>query len=337
MARKQTKRSKQQADLRRHMNTGPFQYAEVITTYAAGDVAALSDIDTPFRMNQNVFNESTEVNLRCILDCEHARSIVNGKMTASQFGYGVYDVRVFARPSTGAVNPDNSLSSLGYMKAHWYNPTPLRMDALRALKGVEIIDDLHAADSATSDGRSDANPLLATPLDVAALTATTSQIVPKKGNKIIRFGFSGATPLVVRNSSYGLDLNLDGDEDDTWEKQYYVLTGDATEYFGIFDRMENAVNPRTDAPGNPRLAVDEWAYPTHDEMVLGQSVSAAPLTWALQQDGSADYLMAEFRGIHAVGGLISLTMPQWLSEGSITNNDFDLVCHLSARKWVPLA
>ena len=168
----------------------------------------------------------------------------------------------------------------------------------------------------------------------AALEEQARTVV--RGSRIIRFGYDEQHPFVARNSALTVNLNghTDSDTNDLYETQYYVLTGGGTGWFSVLPRKEHSVNPTVDQQGQ-RLVQESWAYPTCNLMVDTESTSTQPLAWSVDPQGGANNVIAQFRGIHALGGLISIEVPEWISRGT-GNNDFDLVVSVSARRWVPM-
>ena len=329
-------------DLKTSMHSGPFQYSGVVETVAVGSSSpnVLGDMDHPFRMGETRFDENDHEQVSAVLDMEHARAIVMGKQTASQFGYGVYDVTVQAIVSTQALNPDSTENSAGAVTARWVHPTPLRMEALKALKGLERLDD--DLDPFTSGNQLGANapavnPLLSLDVDTSEVVAedTEQARTVTRGSRIIRFGWDQSTPFVCRNSALSVNLNpwADGDTNDTWETQFYTLRGGGSGWFGILPRFEHSVNPLVE-DGGQRLVQETWAYPVNNKMVDRSSNATQPLVWSVDPTG-ANIVTAEFRNVHALGGLIALEIPEWVSRGT-GNNDFDLVVSVSARRWVSM-
>lgn len=329
-------------NLRQAMHTGPFQYSSIVESKTVGGTGStiLGDMDHPFRMGASRFDETDYDAVRCVLDMEHARALVMGKQTASQFGYGVYDVTVQAIVSTEALNPDSTENSAGAVTAQWVHPTPLRMEALAALKGLERLDD--EMDSFTSGnqlGKSNpaTNPLLSLDVDTSEVVAeqTEQARTVTRGSRIIRFGWDQNTPFVCRNSALSVNLNphSDSDTNDAFETQFYTLRGGGEGVFGILPRFEHSVNPLVE-DGGQRMVQETWAYPVTNKMVDRASTSTQPLVWSVDPTG-ANLVTAEFRNVHALGGLLSLSLPEWVSRGT-GNNDFDLMVTVSARRWVPM-
>lgn len=316
------------------MHEGPFQFAATVYTGSDNDVSLMG---APWRMNATRFDENDHTQVSVVCDMEHARSLVMGKQTASQFGYGVYDITVQARVSTNALNPDSTEAAGGAVVAKWVHPTPLRMKALQALKALERLDDKTDPFTTGTAGEAApaANPLLSIDVDLTEAGAETLENPRSiaRGHRIIRFGWSDRTPLVCRQSALTVNLNSDNDVSDNFETQHYVLTGGDEDHFGILPRFEHSLNPVVDDSGQ-RLVQESWAYPTCSKMVDTLSTQIQPLAWAVEQDGT-NIITSEFRGVTALGGLVQLDIPEWVSKG-IGNNDFDLFVSVRARRWVPM-
>lgn len=340
MARKPSARSKQNAELMKQMRTGPFKFSDVVTTHIRTASGAYTDLLHPYRMPQTRFDETDHDQVRGVIDCEHARAIVNGRQTASQMGYGVYDIDVHVIYSTEALNPDTTENGLGEFALHYFTPTPLRLDALRALKDLERLDDSMDVFTSGQEGEAkpDTNPLLSVDIDTNAGAILDGTSHPTKGARIIRFGWSGQTSPVVRQSALTVNLNPAADDDvaDLYETQYYVLTGGDSEHFAILDRMEHAVNPMVE--DGQRMVQEEWQSPVTATKVLGQTTLRAPLAWGIADSaqGTANQITASFQGVTALGGLVGFTIPSWTQQGT-GNNDMDIVVTVKGRKWVPLA
>lgn len=330
-------------NLRQDMHTGPFQYSGVVETVAthSDSITVLGDMDHPFRMGQTRFDETDHENVRAVLDLEHARALVMGKQTASQFGYGVYDVTVQAIVSTAALNPDSTENGAGAVTARWVHPTPLRMEALRALKDLERLDDdmdPFISGNQLGENNPSTNPLLSLDVDTAEVVAETTEQARTvlRGSRIIRFGWDDTTPFVCRNSALTVNLNphADSDTNDLYETQYYALRGGGSHVFAILPRMEHAVNPLVE-DGGQRSVQETWAYPVNNKMVDRSSQATQPLVWSVDPVGGANLVTAQFRNVHALGGLICLEVPEWVQRGT-GNNDMDLVVSVAARRWVPM-
>lgn len=367
MARKNrsmTKRQKQDRELRQMAMKGPFQYSDTCYLIGAdpddGNNAGFTDIDHPIRWTRNSIDETDNQDVRGLIDGQHCRAIVNSLQTASQFGWGVYDVDFVLKPSDNAVNRDNTEPTIGQISTHWIQPTPLRVEALRDLKKLETLDDNYSVVADLENGvgfgnevpglNPEANPLLSIEIDENE-TDTTAEQRPIKGSKIIRFGFGDTYPVVARQSAFTMNLNpnIDTDVLDSWEKQFYVLFGGSNHHFGILERKEASVNPYRDGH---RFVQHEWRFPMNNEKVVGVSRQSQPLSWTLSQEGifadvgldatefasgGHEVVVAKFRGIMALGGLIGFTVPDLLSEGIDLNNDFDLYVNVRCRRWESMA
>lgn len=321
------------------MKTGPWQYSSQVQQYAR--LAGTTSPMHPYRMTDASFDETDYDLVRGVLDAEHARAIVFGKQTATQFGYGVYDVHFHLIPSTGALNPDTTENGLGEFGLHFYHPTPLRMDALKALKALEIEDDSQDIFSSGTMGVANpsSNPLLSIDLDTDESDTSDGTGRPKKGSKIIRFGWSGQTSGVVAQSSLTVNLNPSADDDvnDPYERQRYVLSGGDNEHFGILQRMERSVNPMVQT--GQTMVEEEWFAPVNLDRVQGQTVLRQPVGWGIADSaqGTVNALSASFYGVHALGGLMGFTLPGVFVQQGTGNNDYDIVVTVKGRKWVPLA
>lgn len=336
-----TKKQKQDKALRTKMMTGPFTYSNLVETSGRYSAGGKADMLHPFRMTDTRFDETDHEGVRGVIDAQHARSIVNGMQTASQFGYGLYDVDVHVVYSTEALNPDTTENGIGDFQLSYFEPTPLRLQALRELKKLEVLDD--ESDVLTSGhvkSNTGANPLLSIDLNVTeALADETTIDRVSRGSKIIRFGWSGQTSSVCRQSSFSVNLNPDADNDatDVYENQDYVLIGGDDRHFGILERYEMSLNPIIDEFGT-RLVEESWAYPTSEYMVQGLSRQRAPFTWAIADSaqGAAACAVASFKNVSALGGLIGFDIPSFTQQGT-GNNDMDIVVTLRAKSWTPLA
>ena len=288
-----------------------------------------------------------------MIDAQHARSRVFSLQTASQFGYGIYDVDVHLVADYDAVNPENGRFASTQIRATYMEPTPLRMDALKELKGLERLEDMADPFEGASAGstNNESNKLLAVPMDVDA-DLTSGMSAAPKGNHIIRFTFANDNPLVYSNSRLSVDLNSDGDVGDTEEAQSYCLIGDSVSRFAIMPRMEAHVNPAKSAQSG-RLVDIMWKNPTNSLQVNNTTFVQEQAIWsqnikyenvnplAANLPGGIHTEMATFRGIRAIGGLIQLTIPEMFTAGigpaATSNNDYELLVNLRCRKWVPLA
>lgn len=343
-ARRQTKAQKQRSELWAHARTGPYQ----------GTASMVQQEDSTsngrwMRSTHDHFQPSNHNQVRVLIDAQHLRSRTFGLQTASQFGYGVYDVDVELVSSYDAVNPEDGRFANAQIRANYIEPTPLRMDALKHLKGIEKLEEnsqaLSAGHAANGDN-SMVNPLLAVGIAEDADTAEGENSL--KGNRIIRFTYSQYSPLVYANSRLTVDLDEDGDVTAGWEDQYYCLTGDHSNKFSVLGRMEAAVNPLKDGH---RYTQHTWANPTCTERVDTYSFVQDQAIWSQNVDynsstsnqlnGGIHTKMAEFRGIRALGGLIEITVPAMFTAGVgpgfIANNDYELLVTLRCRKWIPIA
>lgn len=343
MARRKTKAQLQRSELWQHARFGPYQARD--TMNGANQTAGADG--SWLRSTHDHFQPSNANNVRVVIDAQHARAQTFGLQTASQFGYGIYDVDIELIPSTQAINPEDGRSAFGEVNVRWIEPTPLRMDALKALKGIEKMED-DIQPFVRDEGRAaSANPLLSSALDNANVTLdTTPQQV--RGSRIIRYGWFGDSPKVYRQSTISVDLNTDGDTSDNYENQYYVLQQGDQDHFSIMDRMENAVNPLV-VSGKRRVET-EWAYPVFDRKVTSTSSLRKQVTWALNLKpenslgtnlpGGIHQQVASFRGCRALGGLIEITIPEFTTQAiglPPGNNDYELIVNLRCRKWIPMA
>lgn len=344
-SKRKTKAQSQRSELWSHARTGPFV---AVASTVETNSSANQDNTRWARSTVNSFQPSNHNNVFVCLDGQHARSRVFGLQTGSQFGYGIYDVDVELVPSYSAVNPEDGRLAVAQIRANYVEPTPLRMDALRHLKAVERLEDLSDAfDSVSSNNDNRAvNPLLGVGVSEDADTADAQ--THRKGQRIVRFGFDEFTPLIYAQSSLSVDLNSDDDTGDFAETQFYTLRGDTNSHFGVLPRMEQAVNPRA---GGAHEVTRTWANPTNDQMVDDATYQQAQTVWALNPklenslgtnlDGGLHTVKAQFRGMRALGGLISLTVPEMFTagvgSGMTANNDYELLITLRCRKWIPQA
>lgn len=329
-------------DLWKHARTGSFQ-----TSADCQPDPGNGNNTIWFRTSDNTFQPSNSANWTGLIDAQHARSIVFGLQTASQFGFGVYDVDIDLVPSNNALNPEDSRVAFGQVQAQWVEPTPLRMQALTALKGLERMEDqndIFAAASAGVNNNPAGNPLLSVGV---AEDADTQEGTVKRGSRIIRFGWGAQQPQVYSQSSLSVDLNSDGDVGDSSESQRYVLFGDDASYFGIMPRYEQSVNPIKDGH---RLVEHEWAFPTSSKKVEAVSSLRHMVVWAMNPKpensagtnlpGGLHTQRASFRGIRALGGLIRLSMPEFATAAvgnlGTANNDFEVHVSLRCRSWTPM-
>lgn len=345
--RKQTKAQQQRTELWQHARTGPYQATATLVAHTDN-----SDNARWMRATHDHFQPSNNQNVRVVIDAQHARSRVFSLQTASQFGYGIYDMDVYLVASYDAINPEDGRFASTQVRATYMEPTPLRMDALKALKGIERLDDKDdpfSSASADTKSHGSVNPLLAIAMDDDADTASGQYSAPK-GNRIIRFTFSDDSPLVYSNSALDVDLNADGDTNDTKEFQHYCLIGDNPNRFGIMPRMEAAVNPAKSTQSG-RMVDVEWKNPTNSLKVNNTTFVQEQAIWSqniklentvgTNLPGGIHTENASFRGIRALGGLIQLTIPEMftsgVAEGFSANNDYEILVNLRCRKWVPLA
>lgn len=338
-----TKAQKQRTALWDDARNGPFQTRDVMN-----NVSTVSNGASWLRSSTDKFQPSNHGSVRIVLDCQHARARTFGLQTASQFGFGVYDLDIELVPSNSSINPENGRLVFGEVNARWIEPTPLRLDALRHLKGLERMEDTIQPFTRDEGASPAANPLLSTALDDAD-PAGSDVSKPVKGSRIIRFGWDPYSPYVFRQSNISVDLNSDGDTSDNYESQWYVLNDDDQTHFGIMPRMESAVNPMG-SEGN-RMVDLEWFAPMVSEQVLGTSSLRKQVVWALNSKlensfgtnlpGGLHTKVASFRGIRALGGLIQITIPEFNSSGvglaGESNNDYELIVNLRCRKWTPQA
>jgi hypothetical protein len=338
MARKQTKKQLQNRALRKIAKEGAF------TT------GTLNRTDSHwFRSNNLTFDYNDENNWRAVIDAQHARALAFRLPTASQMGYGEYDLTVRARPALAAADPFDTTESVGTCKIRYVEPTITRMNALREMIDLEILDDKQ--DMNTVEGSSDTfevvNPLLVLPQDTSE--QSTSKDVKtgyRFGNKIVRYGFSSAGPDVKHQSSFTKNLNphTDSDVSDNYESQKYCLLGGDADYFGVLARYEDYLNPIV--ADTQRMQEEKWAYPMTAQVCEGVTEQYGKLGYAvngaLLGGGSApnhtEMYEHTFRGIRATGGLIEVTVPDWYSHLETgANNDFQLEVILKTKKWVPMA
>lgn len=340
---RKTKAQMQRSELWQHSRTGPFQATASTVQQVTNEFN-----DRWARSSMNHFQPSNHNNMRMLLDTQHARSRVFGLQTASQFGYGIYDIDVELVASYDAVNPEDGRFASTQVRANYIEPTPIRMDALKHLKGLERLEDRDDAFNSVSSSNDNSivNPLLAVGIDEDAETADGQASV--KGQGIIRFTYSQYSPLVYANSQLSVDLNADDDVNDTYESQYYVLTGDHDNKFAILSRMESAVNPLKDGH---RYVQHTWANPTNDLRVDCATFVQDQAIWSqnikyensvgTNLQGGIHTKKATFRGLRALGGLIELTVPEMftsgLGPGGSANNDYELLVSVRCRKWIPAA
>ena len=349
--RKKTKAQQQRTELWQHARTGPFQIATSMVQQVPND-----NNSRWMRSTHDKFQPSNHNSVRVVVDAQHARSQVMGLQTASQFGYGIYDIDVELVASYDAVNPEDGRFANAQIRASYVEPTPLRMDALKHLKGLERLEDRDDAFNSVSanNDNSNTNPLLAVGVAEDADVAEGQNSL--KGQNIVRFSFSDSDPLVYANSTLSVDLNADDDIDDGWESRYYVLTGDTSTKFAILPRMEASVNPLNDGQ---RYVQHTWANPTSNHQVDFVTFVQDQAIWSQNTKfenslgnnlpGGIHTQMARFRGIRAVGGLIQLSVKEMFTSAVgatevagvpvplTANNDYEMLVTLRCRKWIPLA
>ena len=332
---KGTKRHGQNMELRKIAKQGAFTTGTINKT-----------TDHWFKTNQLTFDYNDEANFRGVIDAQHARSLAFRLPTASQMGYGEYDVTIRARPALGAVDPFDTTESVGTVKIRYVEPTITRMNALRELTQLEILDDTQ--DMMTVEGDDDSfevvNPLLVLPQDTSEQsTSKDLKTGYRFGNKIIRFGFSSAGPDVKHQSSFTKNLNPHSDSDvsDSYENQKYCLLGGDADYFGVLARYEDYLNPVI--ANTQRMQEEKWAFPMTTLVCDGVTEQYGKIGYAvngelLNAPTHTEMYDHTFRGIRALGGLIEVTVPDWYSHlESGANNDFQLEVILKTKKWTPMA
>jgi hypothetical protein len=326
----------------KHARTGAFQASADCVEQTSN-----SNSEVWLRCSASTFQPSNSNSFTALIDAQHARAKTFGLQTASQFGFGVYDIDVHLVPSNNALNPEDSRLAFGQVAAQWMEPTPARMLALKSLKDLERLEDRADPFQSTANVQQNpaGNPLLA--VGMASDADTTASSSPIRGSRIIRFGWGGGQPKVYAQSTLTVDLNSDDDTSDAYEDQSYVLLGDDGDYFAIMPRYEHAVNPVKDGH---RLVEHEWAYPTSITKVQDFSTLRHQVVWAcnVKPENSAGTNLpggihtqkAEFRGIRALGGLIRLSMPEFATSAignlGTANNDFELHVNLRCRSWTPM-
>ena len=352
-SKRPTKAQKMKSGLWKASREGPFTATLGITGNATQTNWARS---TGGGGGGSHFQPSNADSIRVTIDTQHARALQFGHQTATQFGYGVVDVQVDLVPSYGSANPDNSRAAFGEVLATWYEPTGLRMDALKHLKDLERMED-NADPFATgveSGDAPEANPLLAFALDTNEETGnpTNRNATPLKGSRIIRFGFRKDHPEVHRQSQISVDLNADGDLNDGYEQQPYFLSAAGDDGFGILQRMEQAVNPIRGDPDEQtfRKTEFEWAHPIDTLMVSRASSQRQQMAWSgnaahnnnniASPDVSGGLMLrtAYFNNLRCVGGLIGLQIPRFYTSADAVsaNNDFTLLVTVKGKKWVSM-
>lgn len=351
MAKRLTKRQKQDKLLRQHEATGQFKSTQVLKASTSGDTRHIW-----FRNNIERVQPSTSGIYKGVIDSQHARALEFGRQTASQFGWAEMSLQFDLVPSTEAVNPEDSRLAFAEIEVEYYEPTTRRMQALRHLKEIEKMDDegeIISPDRFTAPV-SGGNPLLSLPIGISESAALslggTDYVAPTQGSKILRYGFAGdGYPNVYHQSSLTLDANRDGDESDNYESQAYVLSHGDQDTFSVFERYEGAINP-TDNDGS-YLVQRSWAYPMSKFRVLGSTYRRGTVahnmnpklenTLGTNLPGSGLHTKSlTISGIKAVGGLVGVRVPEMFTagvgEGGSANNDFDIICTLT-QKWIPMA
>lgn len=277
---------------------------------------------------------------RGIIDARHLQALQVGKQSLSQFGYGVYTVKIMIVP-TSLTDTDNHQHSLGYVNCEYVMPTQARFAALHHLKTLEKMQTDHTAVSTNFDGEK--HPLLVQNVDSSVMAPGSgigAVASGNKGAKVIRFAYDGQTN-VYGQSSYMSDLNQDGDFSDGNENKYYQLLSDSTHTFGILDRYEANINPLVDS-GIHQVDV-EWNKPLASTKVRGSSLQMQPITWSFGDEGASGDMgvattqQATFTNVEAIGGLIKITFPDFWSRGdAFENNDFEVWATVTQHKWVPM-
>lgn len=315
------------SNLNADASRGPFK---ITAPFQSGDHNTMG---RPFRVGLPNVGEDNHGSWQGLIDAELGRAIVMGRQTASQFGFGVYDVDIMIRPDNTTPANQDTEHSVGTVQVEWFHPTVARCEALMDLKNLEVLDDtLDILGSDGAGGGESINDLLAIDLNVTESSDQEEEMRTTRGSQIIRFGWSNGTPRVARNSALTINLNPHSDSDvsDNYETQFYCLTGGSTADFAIMPRKEAAVNPYVD--DGMRLVEETWAFPVQDLQVDQPSSLIQPVTMTTTGDG---YTVARFRGIHALGGLIYVTLPDLQQSGSGVDL-LDIQCSLSARRWVSL-
>lgn len=278
---------------------------------------------------------------RGIIDARHLQALQIGKQSLSQFGYGVYTVRIMIVP-TSLTGSDNHQHSLGYVNCEYVMPTPARFAALAHLKTLEKMQSEHTAVSTNFDG--ELHPLLAQNVDqydMAPGSGVGAVGSGNKGAKVIRFAFDGQTN-VYGQGSYLSDLDQDGDFNSANEEKFYQLLDDGPHTFGILDRYETNINPLVDT-GVHQVDID-WNKPLASTKVKGKTLQMQPVTWSFGDEGLSGDMgvattqQATFTNVEALGGIIKITFPDFFSRGdSFENNDFEVWATVTQHKWVPMS
>jgi hypothetical protein len=339
---------KQDAELRRMRSTGSFKVSQTMHSGNTGTTAWT-------RANRTDFDYNDEGNFVGIIDAQLARANYHGMVAVSQFGYGTYDVKITAVPFHEG-DPYDTVPAVGKVRLDYVAPSPVKLDALRELKKLEALDDDQdfVTGEAYTDGFAEVNPLLTRPLNWHEETegSAVASMNPTKGSKIIRFGYDEETPAIQYQSALTVNLNLDGDVTDQAEKQKYTLMGNGYDHFGVLWRYEDHVNAPVD--DGVRRVEREWAYPLVDRIVAQETTLEETLYYAHDREHeipdlnspfdydwayeTANSKSAVFKNVVALGGLIKVTIPDWVSRFNTgSNNDFRLLVELTCKKWTPMA
>lgn len=295
-----------------------------------------------FRSSHTTFDATNFAARRWLVDAQAAKANYYRGQTASQFGYGNYSLKLNVLPSDGNACRNNNAQNgtrvlRTRMKVRFFPHTYYRKEALAELKRLESWDNTSGSTS-VDDAQDlrvrglDNKPLL---LMSASLDDTSPEThdapVVQKGSQIIRFGFEQNHPAPYRQSTVTVDLNADGDTTDSHETQNYVLVGESANHFGIFNRMEGAVNPVVDLSTNETKIEKDWAYPMNNTKVKGWQERIVECWWT-ERDGS---FSTTITGIEAVGGLIGIEMEYADSGGTgiIDTQNYELQAELSCHGW----
>jgi hypothetical protein len=344
MARKRmTARKKQERNLRKLAKEGQFTLSTVNGTTASEATWCIS--------NNLTWDYNDNGAWSAVIDGQHARSLAFATPTASQMGYGVYDVTVRAIAALGAIDPFDTTDGVGQVQLRYVEPTVTRMNALRELKTLEIMDDeddIFSIEDGSSETAKPAHPLLTRPLDEDEDDASAdidANTLGRMGRTIIRFGWNNEHE-VYRQSAFTKNLNPDVDKDvlDNYELQKYTLLGGDEDYFSVLKRYEDYLNPMIQSSGQ-RMQEEKWAYPMQTKVCAtasqqfgkfgyianGQSAGQSELD-------SFDLVEHTFTGVRALGGLMEVKIPEWYSHLETgANNDMQLEVTLHCKKWIPLA
>lgn len=269
---------------------------------------------------------------RWTIDCQAAAAKVYRGMTASQFGHGKYTLKLTALPTNNAFFGDPGRAMRARVKVNYYPPTYYRKEALKELKRVETWDN-----TSGSTDIEDVQDLRVRSLDNKPLLLMAAELTDElpenhgtpavlKGSQIIRFGFHSNYPSVFRQSGLTVDINQDGDLDEEYERQDYVLTGEDNEHFAIIDRMEGAVNPSD--TNNLKLVERTWAYPMNRKKVMGWETREEELEW-FESRGQKTITIPDIR---ALGGLIGIEMDFCDTTQNFSQN-FELGVELICHEW----